>query len=123
MNTAKFHERKTKRVSLVTRRCDALVDDSDLIRYPNKWKVTPRLGPGCIMLVFHGFESSLTEAMDLREFTFRLVILFFPGLLAFMIFERLTVHKKTEPFFFVINSFVFGIVAYFCTWTLSLGLF
>jgi hypothetical protein len=61
--------------------------------------------------------------MDLKEFTFRLVILFFPGLLAFMIFERLTVHKKTEPFFFVINSFVFGILAYFFTWTLSLSLF
>lgn len=61
--------------------------------------------------------------MDLKEFTFRLIILFFPGLLAFMIFDRLTVHRKVEPFFFGVNSFVFGIVAYFLTWALSLSVF
>jgi hypothetical protein len=59
--------------------------------------------------------------MDLKEFTFRLVVLFFPGLLAFMVFDRFTVHRKSEPFFFVTNSFVFGILAYCLTWVLSLG--
>lgn len=40
-----------------------------------------------------------------------------------MIFDRLTVHKKCEPFFFAMNSFVFGMAAYVLTWWLCKDVF
>ncbi|MDB6066715.1 MAG: hypothetical protein JWR26_2923 [Pedosphaera sp.] len=61
--------------------------------------------------------------MDLKEFTFRLILLFFPGLVAFVLFDRLTIHKKPELFVVVINSALFGFGAYGLVWLLSLGLF
>jgi len=61
--------------------------------------------------------------VDVKEFTFRLAVLFFPGLIGFLIYDRLTVRKKVEIFFFVLNSFVFGALAYFWTWVASLKLF
>src|SRR4051812_3526404 len=61
--------------------------------------------------------------MDLKEFTFRIVLLFIPGLIALMVFERLTIHKKLQPFFYVLSAMVFGLGAYLFIWISSLGLF
>jgi Family of unknown function (DUF6338) len=54
--------------------------------------------------------------MDFKEFTFRVVLLFLPGLVGFILFERLTVHKKTENFLLILYSLVFGFAAYGFTW-------
>jgi hypothetical protein len=67
-------------------------------------------------LLFYAGAARMALAVDLKEFTFKLIILFFPGLLAFVLYDRLTVHKKVEPFYFVVNSLIFGILAYFLAW-------
>ena len=61
--------------------------------------------------------------MDFKEFTFRVVLLFLPGLGGFILFERLTVHKKTENTLLVLYSLVFGFAAYGLVWVLYSYLF
>ena len=50
--------------------------------------------------------------MDITEFAFRLIILFFPGLIAAYIINCLTVHKPRKPFFFVAQSLALGAASY-----------
>lgn len=50
--------------------------------------------------------------MDITEFAFRIIILFFPGLIAAYIINCLTVHKPREPFFFVAQSLALGAASY-----------
>ena len=50
--------------------------------------------------------------MEISEFAFRLIILFFPGLIAAYIINCLTVHKPREPFFFVAQSLALGAASY-----------
>lgn len=50
--------------------------------------------------------------MGISEFTIKLIILFFPGIVAFVIIDKLTQHKKISNFYVVIYSFILGLVSY-----------
>ena len=50
--------------------------------------------------------------MDISVFAFRLIILFFPGVIAAYIVNSLTVHKSLKPFFFVFQSLTLGMASY-----------
>ncbi|PIP42240.1 hypothetical protein COX18_00990 [Candidatus Desantisbacteria bacterium CG23_combo_of_CG06-09_8_20_14_all_40_23] len=54
--------------------------------------------------------------MDITEFTIRLLLLFFPGIICSYIVDTFTMHKQREPFFFLIQSFVLGLSSYFLFW-------
>lgn len=54
--------------------------------------------------------------MELSEFTFRLLLLFFPGILCAYLIDHLTIHRPREPFFFLLQSFVCGIFSYSIFW-------
>lgn len=56
--------------------------------------------------------------MDLSTFTYKIILIFFPGIISFIIFDLLSGHKeyKTERFFLL--SFVFGIASYFLSFIL-----
>ena len=60
--------------------------------------------------------------MEISELAFRLLILFLPGVLGTYLAKRLTTHSKLEPFHFIIQSFLFGIAAYFLYWLASVSL-
>src|ERR1035438_9081451 len=51
--------------------------------------------------------------MELSEFVFRLILVFIPGLVAFIIVKQLTSHKKYEFYEETIYSFVLGWFSYF----------
>ena len=55
--------------------------------------------------------------MELSEYTFRLMLLFLPGIIAFIIIDNLTIHKETKLHHWVIYSFLLGFASYF-PWTL-----
>src|SRR5687768_16629805 len=50
--------------------------------------------------------------MDITEFAFRLILLFFPGLTGAYVLDTLTVHRRKEPFFFCLEAVVMGVAAY-----------
>ncbi|MBU0700897.1 hypothetical protein KKE26_06355 [bacterium] len=54
--------------------------------------------------------------MDITEFTIRLLLLFFPGIICSYIVDAFTIHKPRESFFFLLQSFVFGLSSYFLFW-------
>ena len=54
--------------------------------------------------------------MEISEFTFKLLLLFFPGILCAYIVDHLTIHRPRQAFFFLLQSFVFGLVSYFTYW-------
>lgn len=54
--------------------------------------------------------------MELSEFTFKLLLLFFPGILCAYLVDQLTIHRPRETFFFLLQSFVYGIFSYFICW-------
>lgn len=54
--------------------------------------------------------------MDMSVFTFKLLLLFFPGLISAFLIDQLTVHRPREKFFFLIQSFVLGLSSYFLYW-------
>ena len=56
--------------------------------------------------------------MDVSEFAFKLLLLFFPGLICAFLVDQLTVHRPRENFLFAMQSFVFGVISYFSYWTL-----
>lgn len=60
--------------------------------------------------------------MEVNEFLFNLLLLFFPGIICAYIIDSLTVHRQRETVFFLLQSFVFGIVAYFVYWGVLGGL-
>jgi hypothetical protein len=59
--------------------------------------------------------------MNFTEFAFRVLLLFFPGLVGILIMGQLTIQKKKEPFFFLLQALVLGVVSYFLTWLLYDG--
>lgn len=50
--------------------------------------------------------------MEFSEFTFRLLLLFLPGVISFLIIKYLATYKEIKPFYFIINSFVLGFISY-----------
>jgi hypothetical protein len=58
----------------------------------------------------------MEHAMELSEFTFKLLLLFFPGILCAYLVDQLTTHRPRETFFFLLQSFVYGIFSYFICW-------
>lgn len=52
--------------------------------------------------------------MELTEFSFRLLIFFLPGLIAYRIILELTLHKKPELSSEIINSLLLGFLCYTC---------
>ena len=54
--------------------------------------------------------------MEISEFFFKLLLLFFPGILCAYSVDHLTTHRPREWFFFLLQSFVFGLIAYFLYW-------
>lgn len=51
--------------------------------------------------------------MEISEFTFKLLLLFFPGIICAYITDHLTIHRPREAFDFLLQSFVYGIFSYF----------
>ncbi len=56
--------------------------------------------------------------MDISVFAFRLLLLFFPGIICCYIIDTFTVHKERTQFEFLINSFLFGLVSYILYWVI-----
>lgn len=54
--------------------------------------------------------------MQLSEFTFKLLLLFFPGIICAYLIDHLTIHRPRETFFFMLQSFVCGIFSYSIYW-------
>ncbi|MEW6104475.1 MAG: DUF6338 family protein [bacterium] len=54
--------------------------------------------------------------MNITEFTIRLLLLFFPGIICAYIVDAFTIHKPRETFLFLLQSFVFGLSSYFLFW-------
>ena len=54
--------------------------------------------------------------MELTEFAFKLLLLFFPGIICAYLIDQLTTHRPRDTFFFLLQSFVFGILCYFLFW-------
>jgi len=54
--------------------------------------------------------------MEVSEFGFKLLLLFFPGILCAHLIDQLTVHRPRETIFFLLQSFVCGIASYFTYW-------
>lgn len=54
--------------------------------------------------------------MEVSEFAFKLLLLFFPGILCAYLIDQLTIHRPREAFFFLLQSFVCGIASYFTYW-------
>lgn len=51
--------------------------------------------------------------MQLSEFTFRIILLFIPGLISFVLFDALTSHRETKLHRVLIDSLLFGFLSYF----------
>lgn len=51
--------------------------------------------------------------MDISEFAVRLLLIFFPGIIATMVIDLLTSHQKRELHSFFLNAFVLGLASYF----------
>jgi hypothetical protein len=54
--------------------------------------------------------------MELNAFTFKILLLFFPGLLSSYLVDYLTIHRPKGAFFFLLQSFVLGIFSYSIYW-------
>ena len=50
--------------------------------------------------------------MSLSDYTIRLMLIFFPGIVAFIIVDNLTSHKKTQIHHWIIYSFLLGFMSY-----------
>ena len=57
--------------------------------------------------------------MDVSEFTFRLIVLFLPGLIAFLIVEALTIHRSIPMVRVFLYSLVLGFLCYFIHYPLA----
>lgn len=56
--------------------------------------------------------------MQFSELTIRLLLIFFPGILAALIIDSLTVHRGRDFKVFLLNSFIFGLASYFILYIL-----
>jgi hypothetical protein len=54
--------------------------------------------------------------MEISEFTVRLLLLFFPGVICAYLVDALTVHRPRQPIFFLLQSFTMGLSSYFFYW-------
>ncbi|HBS43052.1 MAG TPA: hypothetical protein DEA26_10250 [Oceanospirillales bacterium] len=54
--------------------------------------------------------------MDFSEFTFKLMLLFLPGIICSYIVDAFTNHKERTQFQFFVNSYVYGLLAYALYW-------
>lgn len=50
--------------------------------------------------------------MEFSEFTFRLILLFLPGVISYLIIENLVVIERRSVFYFSIYSFILGFLSY-----------
>jgi len=50
--------------------------------------------------------------MQLSEFTFRLILLFLPGIIAFIIVDNLTIHRETKIHHWFFYSLILGFISY-----------
>lgn len=50
--------------------------------------------------------------IEFTEFTIKLLFLFLPGIIATLVIDVLTTHRKRNIFYFIIYSFVFGTFSY-----------
>lgn len=57
--------------------------------------------------------------MQLSELTLKLLFLFFPGIIAYIIVNNLTEHKEKTPLDFLVQSFVLGVMSYFSLYVLK----
>jgi hypothetical protein len=57
--------------------------------------------------------------MEISEFAFRALLLFFPGIICALVVNALTVHRERKPFDLFLLSFVFGVAAYFEYWVIA----
>lgn len=51
--------------------------------------------------------------MELSEFTFRVILIFVPGLISFLIIDKLTIHKDFKIHQIIISSLILGFLCYF----------
>lgn len=51
--------------------------------------------------------------MEFTELTIKLLLIFFPGIIAALIIDTLTVHKERDFKVFILNSFILGFTSYF----------
>jgi len=52
--------------------------------------------------------------MGLTDLTFKIILIFIPGLISFVIVDNLTVHRETKTHHWLIYSFLLGFLAYLC---------
>lgn len=52
--------------------------------------------------------------MGITEFTFKIILIFIPGLISFIIVDNLTTHRETKTHHWLIYSFLLGFIAYLC---------
>lgn len=57
--------------------------------------------------------------MGITDFSFRLLLLFMPGLIAFIIVDNLTVHRTVKLHHWIIYSFLLGIASYMIWFVIS----
>jgi len=50
--------------------------------------------------------------MEFSEFTLKIILLFIPGIISYMIIDKLTSHKQPKIFHILINSLILGFVCY-----------
>lgn len=60
--------------------------------------------------------------MDLSEFAFRITLIFVPGLIAFTIIDKLTVHKENKTLDVLLGSLTLGFICYFLYYPINLVL-
>lgn len=56
--------------------------------------------------------------MQLTEFTFRLLVLFLPGLICAFLVDALTSHRPRQTPFFLLRALLFGFGSYFLYWVM-----
>jgi hypothetical protein len=56
--------------------------------------------------------------MEITEFAFKLLILFFPGIICAYLIDQLTIHRPREAFFFLLQAFTLGLICYFSYWVI-----
>lgn len=59
--------------------------------------------------------------MGITDFTFRLILLFIPGIISFIIIDNLTIHKETKIHHWLIYSLLLGFLSYM-PWTVLIDI-
>jgi hypothetical protein len=56
------------------------------------------------------------EGANISEFTFKILLLFLPGIICSFFVDKFTVHRSIEPAIFIIRALVFGLASYLLYW-------